>query len=95
MITALIVMTAVSFSCRYCPFVLSDWLKSLTFLEKLSTALPVCILLLLVAHNLEYSGCGIPEIAALLAVAVAQIFFRSVLASMAIGVLLHQFLLRI
>ncbi|MCC5832781.1 MAG: AzlD domain-containing protein [Chlamydiales bacterium] len=94
MIAALILMTTISFSFRYAPFVLSDFLKGRTFLEKLAAALPLCILILLIAHNLEHTGCHTPEIAALLAVIVAQVFFRSVLASMAVGVFLHQFLLR-
>ncbi len=94
MIAALILMTAISFSFRYAPFVLSDWLKRWSFLEKLAATLPACILILLVAHNLEHTACGVPEIAGLLAVVVAQIFFRSILASMAVGVFLQQFLMR-
>ncbi len=95
MVIPLILMTAIAFSFRYAPFVLSKWLKKLTLLEKLSAMLPVCILILLVAHNLEHSACGVAEIVGLLAVIGAQIFFRNILLSMAIGVFLHQLLMRI
>jgi len=95
MIVALILMTTISFSFRYAPFVLSNWLKKWTFLEKLAATLPVCILILLVAHNLEHTSCGLPEIVGLAAVVLAQVMFRSIMLSMVVGVFFHQLLMRL
>lgn len=95
MILILIIMTIISFSFRYAPFVLSNWLQKWTFLEKLAATLPICILILLVAHNLEHASCGIPEMVGLLSVIVAQVLSRSILLSMAVGVFCHQLLMRI
>lgn len=95
MILTLLTMTVISFSLRYAPFAFSSWLQKWTFLEKLATTLPISILILLTAHNLQYTSCGIPEIIALLVVVITQVQFRSILLSMLLGVLCHQVLLRL
>ncbi|MFZ0565107.1 MAG: AzlD domain-containing protein [Chlamydiales bacterium] len=94
MILILIMMTLVSFSFRYAPFVLSRWLQKSTFLKKLGASLPLCILILLVAHTLQQTSCNIPEMIGLVAVVVAQLLFRNVLLSMIAGVFFHQILMR-
>ena len=94
MIKVLAVMTAVSFGFRILPFLFSTWLKRWTFLDKLGATLPVCLLLLLVAHNVQHMSCGLPEVIGLVVVVFAQIFFLSILLSMLLGVLFHQILMR-
>ena len=95
MIGALLVMATISFGFRYAPFVLSKWLQRWSFLEKLAATVPACILILLVAHNLENTGCGIAEMGGLIAVIVMQLTFRSILTSMLLGVAVHQLLMHL
>ena len=96
MIPALVVMTLISFAFRYAPFVVAKWLQKWTILEKLAHTLPICILMLLVAHNLDHApSCGLPEIIGLAAAVMAQLAFRSILLSMTLAVACHQLLLRI
>lgn len=92
MILTLFVMTVISFSLRYLPFALFRWLKKWTFLEKLSATLPACLMIFLVAHNLQHSTCGLPEVIGLGAVILTQVFFRGILLSMSAGLLCHQLL---
>lgn len=98
MILLLVMMTAISASLRLIPFVFSKWLRNWPLLEKLSSTLPLCISILLVAHLLEnvpftHFPFGLPELAGLGAVTVAQISFRNILVSMGAGVTIHQLLL--
>ena len=53
MIVLLAMMTAIPAAMRLIPFLFSKWLNRWTALEKLSTTLPMCISILLVAHLLE------------------------------------------
>jgi branched-subunit amino acid transport protein AzlD len=98
MILLLLVMTTISASLRLIPFVFSKWLRKWTVLEKLAATLPLSISILLVAHLLETTSFklypfGIPEITGIVAVICAQLYFRNILLSMGVGVLLHQLLL--
>jgi len=97
MILLLAIMTTISASMRMMPFVFSKWMSKWSLLEKLATTLPLCISLLLVAHQLEPTPFkeypfGIPELTGIVSVLLIQILFRKILLSMGVGVVIHQLL---
>lgn len=98
MIILLVMMTGISFGMRFIPFLISDRFQKIPLIEKLSSTLPTCILLILVAHTLEgtkisHFPFGIPELSGLITVVLIQIAFRNILASMFAGMIIHQVLL--
>jgi branched-subunit amino acid transport protein AzlD len=99
MIALLLMMTLISASLRLLPFLFFKRKHTEGgFLEKLSTTLPLCISILLVAHLLEKTPFtlypfGIPELAGLIATVSVQLFSRTLLLSMGAGILIHQLLL--
>lgn len=95
MIPLLFSMTLISFGVRYAPFLLTKWLQRWSVLQKLADGLPLCILVILVAHCLEESPCGRAEWVGLVTVVATQLAFRRVLWSMSAGVLCHQLIMHL
>lgn len=89
----LLMLFAITFGCRVLPFVLGKKLEKISLLQKLSTTLPMCILILLVAHTLHVGTCSLPEILALGACLLMQWAFRKVLLSMGVAVAIQQLLI--
>ncbi|MFN0065404.1 MAG: AzlD domain-containing protein [Chlamydiales bacterium] len=90
------VVTAVSMGTRLLPFVFGSIFLKWKFLEKLSTVLPICLLIFIMAHTLQQGDLvHKEEAAALMAVLATQYFFRSLVLSMCAGVVVHQILLHL
>ena len=84
---------AITLGCRITPFILGKRLAKISLLHKLSTTLPLCILILLVAHTLHVATCAIPEIIALGALILTHIAFRKILLSMGVAIAIQQLLI--
>lgn len=95
MIKPLLVMTLVSCGMRILPFIFSESMQKWAFLQRISVTLPACLTILLVAHCVESTTFGIAEAVGLSAVALTQALSRNILASMGVGVLLHQVVLHL
>ena len=89
----LIMLFLITFGCRITPFILGKRLENISILRKLSTTLPLCILILLVAHMLHSSTCALPEIIALGALVLVHISFRKILLSMGVAIAVQQLLI--
>ncbi len=84
---------AITFSCRILPFIFGKQLERLTLLKKISKTLPLCILLLLVAHTLKVSHAALPELIALIALVITHLTWRKTLLSMGVAVTCQQLLI--
>ncbi len=95
--TLLPLVTFISWGMRILPFAIGPYLKRFSFLNKLEAMLPCCLLIMITAYtirdiNFREAPFGLPEIVALTGVVLTQVWLRSSLVSMIVGVLIHQFL---
>lgn len=92
------IVTLISVGMRLLPFLIAPFLQRFAFLQKLSTMLPCCLLILMTAHSMKEvpfttAPFAIPEIAALGCVLITQYCFRTLILSMLVGIATHQLLM--
>ncbi len=91
-------VTAISVGMRIMPFLIGPYLRRFTFLHKLSVMLPCCLIIMIGAYTVSETTTfteapfGLPDMAAIACVILIQIWLRSIIISMGLGMLIHQFL---